>query len=62
MLDFSDNDVRLAQREFDRRSMEEVLYEKDRLIFLQERDMQSLKREINSLKKQLNYSKQKKKY
>lgn len=45
--------------EFD--SIDDIIAEKDRLISLQERDMESLKREIVSLKKQLNYSKQKKK-
>ena len=42
-------------------SIEDIISEKDRLISLQESDMESLKREIVSLKKQLNYSKQKKK-
>lgn len=42
-------------------SMEDIISEKNRIISVQERDMESLKREIVSLKKQLNYSKQKKK-
>ena len=42
-------------------SLEERIAEKDRIIDVQERDMESLKREIVSLKKQLNYSKRKKK-
>ena len=42
-------------------SMEDIISEKNRIISVQERDMESLKREIVELKKQLNYSKQKKK-
>ena len=41
--------------------IEDIISEKDRIISVQERDMESLKREIVMLKKQLNYSKQKKK-
>lgn len=48
-------------RELDRAFLDDIIVEKDRLISLQERDMECLKREIHSLKKQLNYSKQKKK-
>ena len=42
-------------------SMEDLISEKNRIISVQERDMESLKREIVYLKKQLNYSKYKKK-
>ncbi|MBR7172344.1 MAG: hypothetical protein IKD36_00945 [Clostridia bacterium] len=42
-------------------SLEDLISEKNRIISVQERDMESLKREIVELKKQLNYSKQKKK-
>lgn len=41
--------------------LEDLISEKNRIISVQERDMESLKREIVELKKQLNYSKQKKK-
>lgn len=61
MLGFNEDNVKNAFREYDRQAMIELMYEKDRLISLQERDMDSLKREINSLKQQLNYSKRKKK-
>ena len=54
-------DYKLSFLGYDRGCMNEVLYEKNRLIELQERDMQSLKREIQFLKKQINYSKNKKK-
>ena len=37
----------------------EILDEKDRLISVQERDVESLKREIVDLKKKINYSKRK---
>ena len=42
-------------------SMEDIISEKNRIISIQERDMESLKREIVYLKKQLNYSRSKKK-
>lgn len=61
MLGFNEENVKNAFREFDRQSMMELMYEKDRLISLQRQDMDSLKREINSLKQQLNDSNQKKK-
>ena len=41
--------------------LEDEIFEKNLLISVQERDMESLKREIVLLKKELNYSKQKKK-
>ncbi len=61
MRDFDNYDLKVSFRGYEREYVEEILMEKDRLISLQERDMESLKREINYLKKQLNYSKQKKK-
>lgn len=45
-----------CSREF----LEDVIREKDRLISLQERDMESLKREIVYLKQKFNSSKKKK--
>ena len=60
MFGFDKTDNRYYS-DFDRESLNELIMEKDRLISLQERDMQSLKREIVDLKRQLNYSKNKKK-
>lgn len=59
MNDFDRRGLRFneVQREY----IEDVILEKNRLISLQERDIESLKREIISLKKQMNYSKQKRK-
>lgn len=59
MNDFDRRGLRFneVQREY----IEDVILEKNRLISLQERDIESLKREIISLKKQINYSKQKRK-
>lgn len=62
MTGFDEDDVISALREGNRESIREIMYEKDRLISLQEKDMESLKREIHSLKQQLNCSKRKKKY
>ncbi len=61
MIGFNSDDVMSSLRERERESIQEMMYEKDRLILLQERDMDSLKREIVALKEQLNYSKQRKK-
>ena len=61
MIGFNSDDVMSGLRERERESIQEMMYEKDRLISLQERDMESLKREIVALKEQLNYSKQRKK-
>jgi len=61
MEHFDDNEMRVSFRGYDRDYVDDIIREKDRLISLQERDMESLKREINYLKKQLNYSKSKKK-
>lgn len=59
MNDFDRRGLRFneVQREY----IEDVILEKNRLISLQERDIESLKREIISLKRQMNYSKQKRK-
>ena len=59
MNDFDRRGLRFneVQREY----IEDVILEKNRLISLQERDIESLKREIISLRKQMNYSKQKRK-
>ena len=46
---------------FNKRSFQEMLEAKDRIIETAKKDMESLKREIVSLKKELNYSKSKKK-
>ena len=42
--------------------IDDIMIEKDRVIKLQERDMEELKREIVDLKRQLNCSKNKKKW
>lgn len=47
--------------DLDRESMLECIEEKDRLIAVSRRDIESLKREIVTLKDQLNYSKRKRK-
>lgn len=44
-----------------REAYEDIIEEKDRLISVSRRDVESLKREIVSLKKQLNCSKRRKK-
>lgn len=59
MNDFDRRGLRFS--EVQREYIEDVILEKNRLISLQERDIESLKREIISLKKQMNYSKQKRK-
>ncbi len=53
MLGYKD-DMGSGFEDYTRVSYEEIIREKDRLISLQERDMESLKREITSLKDQLN--------
>ena len=59
MSDFDIRGCRVSdiQREY----FEDIILEKNRVISIQGRDIESLKREIISLKKQLNYSKQKRK-
>ncbi len=61
MIGFDDDDVISALREENKESIREIMYEKDRIISLQEKDMDSLKREIISLKQQLNGSKHREK-
>lgn len=56
-----DFDYKLSFLGYDKGCIDEIICEKDRLIELQERDMQSLKREIAYLKQQINYSRNKKK-
>ena len=56
-----DFDYMLAFLGYDKACIDEIIGEKDRLIELQERDLQSLKHEIQFLKRQINYSRMKKK-
>ena len=60
MVDFEDG-VKSHIECYDREYIDDLFEEKNRLLSVAQRDVESLKREINSLKKQLNYSKQKKK-
>ena len=59
MFGFRD-DMGSGFNDCERESFEDVISEKDRLISLQERDMESLKREIVYLKQKFNSSKKKK--
>lgn len=61
MRDFDECEMKMSFRGYDRDYVDDLLEEKDRLLSVARRDMESLKREIISLKKQLNYSKTKKK-
>ncbi len=61
MRDFDESEMKMSFRGYDRDYVDDLLEEKDRLLSVARRDMESLKREIISLKKQLNYSKAKKK-
>ena len=60
MNDFDELDV-LSLKPEQRACIEDLLYEKNRLIDVAHKDVDALKREINVLKKQLDYSKMKKK-
>lgn len=60
-MEFNDFDRNVSYRFLEREYVDDIIQEKDRLISIQEKDMDSLKREIESLKKQLNYSKSKRK-
>lgn len=60
-MEFNDLDRNVSYRFLEREYVDDIIQEKDRLISIQEKDMDSLKREIESLKKQLNYSKSKRK-
>ena len=61
MIDFDESELKVSFRGYDREYIDDLLQEKDRLLSVAQRDMESLKREISYLKKQLNYSKSKKK-
>ena len=54
-------DYKLSFLGYDKGCVDEIICEKNRLIELQQRDMQSLKREIAYLKQKINYSGKKKK-
>ena len=60
-MEFDENLTNLSYKHLEREYIDDIIREKDRLISLQERDMDSLKREIEELKKELNYSRRKKK-
>ena len=60
MMNFEDK-IRFQLECYDRDYVDDLFEEKNRLLSVAQRDVESLKREINSLKKQLNYSKSKKK-
>ena len=55
-------DYPIAFRGYETDYINEIIDEKDRLIGVQSRDLESLKREIVDLKKRINYSKRKKKW
>ena len=61
MEDFERSEMKVSFRGYDRDYVDDLIQEKDRVIDVARRDMESLKREIVSLKRQLNYSKSKKK-
>lgn len=61
MKDFDENVQMSSFSRNERQYVEDLLEEKDRLLDVARRDMQSLKREIVELKKELNYSRTKKK-
>lgn len=55
-------DYPIAFRGYEPSFIDDVIDEKNRIIDIQEKDLQSLKREIVDLKKKINYSKRKKKW
>ena len=55
-------DYPIAFRGYDTAFIDEILEEKQRIIDIQGKDLESLKREIVDLKKKINYSKRKKKW
>ena len=55
-------DYPIAFRGYDTVFIDEILEEKQRIIDIQGKDLESLKREIVDLKKKINYSKRKKKW
>lgn len=54
-------DYPIAFRGYETGFVDDVIFEKDRIIDTQEKDLVSLKREIVDLKKKINYSNKKKK-
>ena len=60
-MEFDENSRKFGFRHLEREYIDDILREKDRLISLQERDIDSLKREIEYLKNEINYSKGKRK-
>lgn len=61
MFRFFDRNDNAHFSDVSRQAYEDIIQEKDRLLSVSRRDVESLKREIVSLKKQLDYSKRKKK-
>ena len=55
-------DYPIAYRGYETGFIDEILEEKNRIIDIQGKDLESLKREIVDLKKKINYSKRKKKW
>ena len=55
-------DYPIAFRGYDTEFIDEILEEKQRIIDIQGKDLESLKREIVDLKKKISYSKRKKKW
>ena len=55
-------DYPIAFRGYETSYIDDILEEKQRIIDVQGRDLESLKREIVDLKKKINYSKRKKKW
>lgn len=60
-MEFNDFERNISYSNLEREYVDDIIREKDRLISIQEKDMDSLKREIESLKKQINYSKSRRK-
>ena len=60
-MEFNDFERNISYSNLEREYVDDIIREKDRLISIQEKDMDSLKREIESLKKQLNFSKSRRK-
>ena len=55
-------DYPIAFRGYETSYIDDILEEKQRIIDVQGKDLESLKREIVDLKKKINYSKRKKKW
>ena len=60
-MDFDEYSRESGFSRLDREYIDDIIQEKDHLISIQERDIDSLKREIESLKRELSYSKHKRK-